>query len=101
MTIKIVKGRAAPDRYSTGRPSKYPFAEMKIGDSFDVEVRKNEKIDKVLTRVRSSAASYRQRNAKGKLSFIVRANDEKPNTVTVWSVAPLKAGNAGTKKSAK
>lgn len=98
MTIEIVKGRAAPDRYSTGRPSKYPFADMKAGDSFDVEVGKNEKIEKVLTRVRSSAASYRQRNAKDRLSFIVRINPDKPRVVTVWSVAPLKPAK---KKPAK
>ena len=33
---QIEKGIPAPEKYGVGRPSRYPFADMEVGDSFFV-----------------------------------------------------------------
>ena len=66
----------------TGRPPIYPFAELKPGQSFDTPINFGETPKAAAARVRSAAASWRARNAKGLISFVVRASGD---CVSVWA----------------
>lgn len=81
MSFEIDSNVPIPSPQATGRHSRYPFREMKIGDSFLVP---NEH-DSV--RVRSSASYFGIRNKEYR--FIVRKDT---GGVRVWRV-PLKTLN--------
>lgn len=87
MTVKLKQAKSAPARHpATGRPPKYPLAAMKIGQFFEVTPNPGEDLNAAICRVRSAVSSWRHRHARGKISFIVRASDDK---VGVWAVEPL------------
>ena len=79
--MKIHNDRPVPPA-ATGRPPIYPFAKLQPGQSFDVPFNFGETPKAAAARVRSAAASWRQRNARGKITFVVRANAE---CVSVWA----------------
>jgi len=79
--MKIHTDRPIPP-VVTGRPAIYPFAELQPGQSFDTPINFGETPKTAAARVRSAAASWRSRNARGKISFVVRASDE---CVSVWA----------------
>lgn len=79
--MKIHTNRPIP-ALVTGRPAIYPFAQLAPGQSFDTPINFGETPKAAAARVRSAAASWRARNAKGKISFIVRYTDE---CVSVWA----------------
>lgn len=72
--IKIQKNIPIPNT-TAGRPSKYPFADMEIGDSFELrDVPKNT--------VLNAASSWAKRN-KNKRKFCIRYE----NKVTrIWRI---------------
>lgn len=72
--VKIDKGVAIPLNSAAGRKPKYPWAEMKIGDSFLSEA----KGPNALTHVRSCAQN------KTGFRFITRTT---PEGVRVWRVS--------------
>lgn len=73
MAFKIEKGVPVPP-LCVERISKYPFKEMEIGDSFEV----NEKIE--FSRARNSASVY---NAKSGRKFVTRKTE---NGGRIWRV---------------
>lgn len=79
--MKIHADRPIP-KAITGRPAIYPFAQLQSGESFDVPINFGETPKTAAARVRSAAASWRARNARGKISFVVRASTE---CVSVWA----------------
>lgn len=98
--VKAIDDDVAPPdgrKRSPGRPPAYPFKAMSAGTYFDVLVRPKENLTSQVTRVRSAAATWRQRHRPG-FSFIVRGkdNDGEPlfndagrQVIRVWAVASL------------
>lgn len=84
-------GKPAPAKHAKcGRPNKYPLADMRPGDYFDVTVPADEDLDAAAGRIRGAVATWRQRHARGRLSFFVRITDDEKRVVTVWAVEPKK-----------
>lgn len=73
MDFKIEKGVPVPP-LRVERISKYPFKEMEIGDSFEV----NEKIE--FSRVRNSLSTYSARSGR---KFVTRKTE---NGGRIWRV---------------
>lgn len=75
MEFKIEKGVSIPPviRKSVGAPSKYPFKEMAVGDSFSVPLSERR-------RVVSAASSHKRRHGA---AFTVRMLEDE---VRVWRV---------------
>ncbi len=67
MRFKIDKKIPLPDHYKTGKVSKYPFPEMKVGDSFFVPGKS--------TAVKAAAFNWSKRNKEGKWKFCSSARD--------------------------
>ncbi|HDR9153808.1 DUF7303 family protein [Burkholderia vietnamiensis] len=70
----------APTR---GRPQRYPFSKLEIGDSFFVEGDPSARLKEL-----SNCANYHRRFHGG--NFVVRAVD---GGVRVWRIAPINATN--------
>lgn len=66
--IKIEKGVELPDK-SSGRPPKYPFAQLEVGDSFLAD-----------KKVQTTLGGYRRRHPEKK--FVTRKVTE--DKVRVW-----------------
>ena len=67
--IKVIKANEAPEPLTTrGRPAKYPFNELEVGDCFQVPP------DKVQS-VRQSA-SNRNKQADGRQFTVSKADDD-------------------------
>lgn len=83
--IEIKKGVPVPTgKTSGGRPCRYPYTEMEIGDCFDVSVAADEKADAVVRRMRVAATGWKKRNTAS-CGFAVRVMDEGGQTlVRVW-----------------
>jgi hypothetical protein len=79
--MKIITDRPIPAPI-TGRPPIYPFAQLQPGQSFDTPINFGETPKTAAARVRSAAASWRARNARDRISFVVRAGD---GCVSVWA----------------
>jgi len=76
--------------FGTGRPGRYPYADMEVGDCFDVAVG-DEKAEAVLRRLRASSASWKKR-AGAACGFSVRTLvEEGVPLVRVWKTAPKPA----------
>jgi len=74
---KILKDIPLPKR---GREPVYPFAEMKVGDSFLY----SDKTDrKSVMAASASYSQYSRRNTKGKWKFTQRVTDE---GIMIWRV---------------
>lgn len=85
MTIKIDKDLTPPEPV-TGRPRKYPFPEMAIGDSFAIPLSGNNTAkgeDHAASKLRSSAILYARKKG-GK--FTVRT-DRKAGKARCWRIA--------------
>lgn len=67
-----------------GRPTKYPFADMAIGQSFKVDVPEGGTAKKTAQAVANAAQTWVKRN-DAKMSFSVRMIDAQ--TVRAWAVA--------------
>lgn len=70
-----------------GRASKYPFADMKPGDSFTVDVGREEP-RVVLNRINTAAQGWRRRNAP-EARFIVETSEDRKQ-VRIWLDDPSK-----------
>ena len=84
MTLPVVStGVPAPKRGGNGqgRPARYPFASIKIGQHFDVKPEKGETLDQLVSRVRGAAATFRSRSQK-KIGFAVRVEGK---VVRCWA----------------
>jgi hypothetical protein len=95
--IQIKKGIPRPAaRTFSGRPGRYPFADMEVDDCFDVPVVGDEKSDTVLRRMRVAATSWKKR-AKVNCGFSVRVvTEDNATLVRVWMTPPsAKAAAAG------
>lgn len=89
--MEIKKGVPIPkSRFGAGgagRPSRYPFAQMEVGDCFDVLVG-DEKPDTVMRRLRGSSGSWRKRTSAA-CGFSARVVTENGAlAVRVWKTAP-------------
>lgn len=83
MTFRIEKDVPMPDKVAgKGARSKYPFAQMKIGDSFLVPCT-NGRINNVQVAVVGAAANYRKK-AKVTAKF---SSSRQPDGVRIWRVA--------------
>ena len=58
MTIKVDKDVPVPAYTRVGRPSRYPWSEMEVGDSFFVPVSEGEDIHKLRTSISGSRYAY-------------------------------------------
>lgn len=82
MAYEIVKDKPLPPRVKVGgRPTKYPFAEMEVGDAFCVPGGEN--IGVCQARVCTTAKQYVQNSAPDK-KFTTRRLD---GNVWVWRTA--------------
>jgi hypothetical protein len=82
--LKIERGIPMPKTgFGSWGLSKYPWSEMKVGDSFFVSAAHAADRKKKSSLV-SSAASYAQRKGKGK--FVIRSIQD-PFGIRVWRVA--------------
>lgn len=88
--MQIKKGIPVPATrsFGGGRPSRYPFNDMEVGDCIDVVVKETEEVDTVVRRMRVSATSWKKR-AQAACGFAVRVVDENnEKVVRVWKTAP-------------
>lgn len=76
--IKIEKGIAMPIRKGAGRPSKYPIADMGVGDSFAVPGSYKE-----ANQLRQCFCQFSKRHHKGKWKNTVQIESE-TKTVRIW-----------------
>lgn len=67
---------------SIGASLRYPFSEMKAGESFEMKVNKNE-IRKAVSRASAACVSYVKKNNKAS-KFTVRRTG--PETLRVWRI---------------
>ena len=83
MTIQIEKDVPLPPE-GMGRPAKYPFRDMEIGDSFSVPLTgvRQDGQDIAATRLRSRASSAAKEIGR---KFAVRTDNEN-NVVRCWRV---------------
>jgi hypothetical protein len=72
-----------PPARGGGRPTKYPFADMVVGQSFQVDIPEGKTPKQVAQMVSNSAQNWVTRT-DAKISFSVRVIDAK--TVRVWAV---------------
>ena len=70
-----------------GRAPKYPFADMKPGDSFAVDVGREEP-RVVLNRINTAAQGWRRRNAPEAHFIVETSKDHKE--VRIWLADPSK-----------
>jgi hypothetical protein len=87
MTIEIEKDVPIPTACGRGRPTKYPFAEMEVGDSFAVplagESYGRHSGDKAAASLSRNSHTYGKKHGK---TFTVRQlNDE--GVARVWRVS--------------
>jgi hypothetical protein len=83
---KIESGVALPDvaRHSTRKGStKYPFAEMNVGQSFLIPATSEDEVVKVESRLRGATLRYAKQQG-GTVKFTVRAVND---GIRVWRVA--------------
>lgn len=88
MTIEIETGvPIPPPKGGCGRPHRYPFAGMNVGDSFAVPRVRGEKrecgSDRVQARISNAAGRWVRRH-KSQARFVVRVIDE--TTVRCWRI---------------
>lgn len=82
MTYKIVKNKKLPAHAKgTGRPVKYPFSEMEVGDAFEVTDASGDRATRNV--LLSCARAYVKRHAPSS-KFATRIVDGR---VWVWRVA--------------
>lgn len=85
MTIQIDKDVPRPPPPTVGRPFKYPFPAMRVGDSFAVPLAHATTLkgeDVASARMRSSAISYGRKNGR---KFTVRT-DREAGVARCWRV---------------
>ncbi len=84
MTIEIDKNIPIPERNQVGRKTKYPFAEMEIGDSFlsRCDTADAKKVFSVKTNMHRSA-SYHKQQEGAKRSYRTRIE---PEGIRMWRV---------------
>lgn len=87
--IQVKKGIPVPaNKPVGGRPSRYPFNDMDVGDCFDVAVKEGEAADAVLRRMRVVATGWKKRS-KAECGFAVRVVEEGGTAlVRVWKTTP-------------
>ena len=81
MTYAIEKKIPMPYTSGRGRPAKYPFAQMRKGDSFAVPFT-DDTLPKLRTRLSVCAANFAQRNG-GKFTLRTLKED---GVIRVWRV---------------
>lgn len=98
---KIKPAEPKPGRKS-GRPTMYPFADMKVGEMFEVQVTGRMSAVDLAKKIRSAGASYKARNGVA-CSFVIRHCDAKGNpllntsgrqVVRCWCEMPLGRGKS-------
>lgn len=83
--FEIRKGVPIPPRtVKSGRKSIYPFADMAIGDSFEVPVPKGKTAQSTERTLRSACAAHAKR-ANGSVGFSVRRGAD---SLSVWMTVP-------------
>ena len=88
MAITIEKGIPVPPKSVGGRPSKYPFGEMKVGDSFAIGIPAGREQQAIVTNLSSSAQAWVRRTPESPISFTVRAVVEEGSPlVRCWAEA--------------
>jgi hypothetical protein len=82
--INIEKNVPAPSQ-QTGRPRKYPFPSMEVGDSFAIPLQgiMTPRGDKATAQVTSAAVFYARMHG---MKFSIRTDNEN-NVVRCWRVA--------------
>lgn len=82
MSYTIEKYVPIPQR---PRRSKYPFSEMKVGDSFAVSAQSDEEMIAARNRLRSAISSPFHKGVAGKMKFTIRCIED-AKEVQVWRV---------------
>ncbi len=94
MTYTISDNKPIPPmtHKKRGKPTKYPYADMKVGNSFDVPVEAGGDPKRVIDRMRNTSVSWAKRNAPER-RFTVRAmcEDGRNTIVRVWRIEDAEA----------
>lgn len=87
--FEIQKGIPIPEsRGRRGRPNTYPFAAMKVGDSFSVPVEPGRPIAYVQKSIRAAALSFAKRHGNVGHEYVTRSLREDGNlAVRIWRTA--------------
>lgn len=85
MTFTIIKNAPIPakDTGPKNRISKYPFAEMELGDAFDVPLEAKKTIAAIRGRISNAAATFCKKNVGFK--FTTRKMPD--GCIRVWRIA--------------
>jgi len=90
MTIKVDKDVPVPTSVRAGRPSRYPWSEMGVGDSFFIPVSEGESIDRLRNAVSSAKVNYSkgmvERNGSEYLATVRTVTEGGVKGVRAWRV---------------
>ena len=86
MTIKVDKDVPTPTYIRVGRPARYPWSEMGVGDSFFVPVSEDRDLHSLRQAVNGSRHSYCKKNARNGGQYLVTVR-----TVTEGGVEGVRA----------
>ena len=86
MTIKVDKDVPTPTYIRVGRPARYPWSEMGVGDSFFVPVSEDRALHSLGQAVNGSRHSYCKKNARNGGQYLATVR-----TVTEGGVEGVRA----------